>query len=239
MPGKDDLFLKVFCKKGIYFIYFILVGSLSVGWEQEPNTNQLFLLAQRTNNQVQTVCIMNENKRLFEQAVEESAEEDRQINEQNSETLRRQVKEVVKKDTFSTVKGDSAEKTKEVFHASDNSREILERIVEAEAGDQDVRGRRLVANVILNRVRSAQFPDTVRGVVFAHRQFSTVSNGSYYRVKVSSSTKKAVQQALNGIDDSQGALYFMWRSGSDSGNVSWFDRELTRLFRYGCHEFFK
>ena len=135
MLGKDGQFLKVFCKKGAYFIYFILVGSLSVGWEQKPDTNQLFLLAQSTNNQVQTVCIMNENKRLFEQGVEESAEEDRQINEQNSETLRRQVKEVVKEDTFSTVKGDSVEKTKEVFHASDNSREILERIVEA--GEED------------------------------------------------------------------------------------------------------
>lgn len=239
MLGKDDSFLKVFCNKGLYFIYFILVASLSVGWEQEPDTNQLFLLAQSTNNQVKTVCMLNENKLLFEQGIEESAEEDRQMNEQNSETVRRQVKEVVKEDTFTTVKEDSTEETREVFHASDNSREILERIVEAEAGDQGIRGRRLVANVILNRVRSDQFPDTVRGVVFAHRQFSPVSNGSYYRVKVSETTKKAVKQALDGMDDSRGALYFMWRSGSDSGNVSWFDRELTRLFQYGCHEFFK
>ena len=37
-------------------------------------------------------------------------------------------------------------------------KKILQRIVEAEAGDQDIRGRRLVANVILNRVRSSKFP---------------------------------------------------------------------------------
>lgn len=46
-------------------------------------------------------------------------------------------------------------------------KKILQRIVEAEAGDQDIRGRRLVANVILNRVRSSKFPDTIREVVFA------------------------------------------------------------------------
>ncbi len=232
--------MKVYCKKGIYFVYFLFVASLAVGWKPEPAVNRLFLLAKSTNEDVQSMCVMNENKPLFEQGVAESAEEDRQVNEQNSESVRRRVKAVIKKDTFSKVrKNDSTKKTKEVFHASDKSREILERIVEAEAGDQDVRGRRLVANVILNRVRSKKFPNTVKGVVFAHRQFSPVSNGSYYHVKVSGTTKKAVRQALNGVDDSKGALYFMWRRGSDSGNISWFDRELTRLFRYGCHEFFK
>lgn len=218
-------------------MYFIFVASLSVGWKPE---NRLFLLTKSANEDVQTMCVMNENKPLFEQGVAESAEEDRQMNEQNSETLRRQVKAVIKEDTFSKVRvSDSSKRTKEVFYASDKSREILERIVEAEAGDQDVKGRRLVANVILNRVRSKKFPNTVKGVVFAHRQFSPVSNGSYYRVSVSETTKKAVKQALNGVDDSNGALYFMWRSGSDSGNISWFDRELTKLFTYGCHEFFK
>lgn len=232
--------LKLFYKKGLYFAYFIFVASLSVGWKPETDVNGLFLLAKKTNEDVETMCAMNENKPLFEQGVAESEEEDRQMNEQNSETIRRQVKAVIKEDTFAEVRvSEASEQTKEVFYASDTSRQILERIVEAEAGDQDIRGRRLVANVILNRVRSQNFPDTVRGVVFAHRQFSPVSNGSYYRVNVSAATKKAVRQALNGVDDSEGALYFMWRSGSDSGNVSWFDRELTKLFSYGCHEFFK
>lgn len=232
--------MKVFYKKGLYFVYFIFVASLSVGWKPETDRNGLFLLAKKANEDVEAMCVMNENKLLFEQGVAESEEEDRQMNEQKSETVRRQVKTVIKKDTFAKVrKSDSSEKTKEVFNASNMSREILEKIVEAEAGDQDVRGRRLVANVILNRVRSKNFPNTVKGVVFAHRQFSPVSNGSYYRVKVSETTKKAVKQALDGVDDSKGALYFMWRSGSDSGNVSWFDRELTKLFSYGCHEFFK
>lgn len=118
-------------------------------------------------------------------------------------------------------------------------KKILQRIVEAEAGDQDLRGRRLVANVILNRVRSSKFPDTIREVVFAARQFSPVSDGRYYTVQVSKKTVEAVEQALNGVDDSKGALYFMWREGADSSNASWFDRDLQKLFTHGCHEFFR
>lgn len=118
-------------------------------------------------------------------------------------------------------------------------RAILERIVEAEAGDQDIKGRVLVANVIMNRVKSRHFPNTVKGVVFAHRQFSPIQNGSYYRVSVSKKTKEAVRQAMKGKDYSQGALYFMCRRASTPSNVAWFDRALTKVKEYGCHEFFK
>lgn len=121
--------------------------------------------------------------------------------------------------------------------------QILERIVEAEAGGENFKGKVLVANVVLNRVKSKSFPSTIEGVVFAHSgsryQFSPISDGRYYTVSVSDSTKRAVRSALNGNDPSMGALYFMERASADSSNVSWFDRALTRLFRYGCHEFYK
>jgi N-acetylmuramoyl-L-alanine amidase len=116
---------------------------------------------------------------------------------------------------------------------------ILERIVEAEAGDQGHKGKRLVANVIINRVKSSKFPSTIKGVVFAPRQFSPVTDGAYARAVVTKDTKKAVDEALHGKDDSQGALYFMDRRYADSSNIRWFDRSLTRLFQYNGHEFYK
>ena len=135
------------------------------------------------------------------------------------------------------------ERTRREEKRRQEARQILERIVEAEAGDQDLEGRILVANVILNRVHSKHFPDTIKGVVFANRagryQFSPVSNGRYYRVTVSDKTKRAVKQALAGKDISKGALYFMCRSASDPKNVAWFDRDLTKVAQHGCHEFFK
>ncbi len=94
-----------------------------------------------------------------------------------------------------------------------------------------------------NRVNSELFPDTVSEVVFQREkgisQFSPVSNGSYYRVKVSQETADAVERALMGEDISQGALYFVARKYADSGKVKWFDRKLTYLFQHGGHEFFK
>ncbi len=122
---------------------------------------------------------------------------------------------------------------------SDRDRRILERIVEAEAGDQGHTGKLLVANVILNRVRSKKFPSTIKRVVFSPRQFSPISDGAYSRAVVTKDTRKAVDEALHGIDGSKGALYFMDRRYSDSSNIAWFDRSLTWLFQYRGHEFYK
>lgn len=122
---------------------------------------------------------------------------------------------------------------------SDGDYQVLLRIVQAEAGICDEKGKILVANVILNRVRSNEFPGTITDVVYEHSQFSPVSDGSINRVKVTSQTIDCVNRALGGEDYSQGALYFMNRRGSRSRAVSWFDSHLTFLFRHENHEFFK
>ena len=120
--------------------------------------------------------------------------------------------------------------------------QILCRIVEAEAGGEDINGRMLVANVILNRVKSGAFPNTVAGVVFQKNkgtfQFSPVRDGRYYRVKISEETIEAVERALSGEDNSEGALYFVSRKAAAPERMQWFDSHLTRLFQYGGHEFF-
>lgn len=130
-----------------------------------------------------------------------------------------------------------------MYDLPDTDLEVLLRIVEAEAGNEDEDGKLLVANVVLNRLNSEAFPDTVTDVVFQREkgvsQFSPVSNGSYYRVKVSEETVNAVERALMGEDISQGALYFVARKYADSRKVEWFDRNLTYLFVHGGHEFFK
>jgi N-acetylmuramoyl-L-alanine amidase len=116
---------------------------------------------------------------------------------------------------------------------------VLQRIVQAEAGGCDMKGRILVANVVLNRVRSGEFPDSVTEVVYQKSQFSPVSDGSLERCVVSAETMEAVDRALEGEDYSQGALYFMNRAASYSRNVRWFDGKLTFLFQHGGHEFFR
>lgn len=116
---------------------------------------------------------------------------------------------------------------------------VLQRIVQAEAGGCDMKGRILVANVVINRVLNKSFPASITGVVYQKSQFSPVIDGSINRCKVTKATVEAVDRALAGEDYSQGALYFMNRKLSQNGNVRWFDGSLHYLFEHGGHEFFK
>lgn len=141
------------------------------------------------------------------------------------------------------VEYDAVEKPEEpLYSLTEEDRDALLRIVEAEAGSEDEEGKLLVANVVLNRVKDQHFPDTVKDVVTQREngitQFSPVSNGRFYRVTVSEETKDAVERALKGEDISQGALYFAARKYADSERMKWFDDHLFFLFEYGGHEFF-
>lgn len=129
-----------------------------------------------------------------------------------------------------------------IYEISDEDYRTLLKIVEAEAGSEDEEGKLLVANVVLNRVKSDAFPDTVTEVVYQRdggvAQFSPVADGSLEKVEVSGETVSAVERALEGEDNSRGALYFAARNAADAENMRWFDTHLTRLFAYGGHEFF-
>ena len=125
---------------------------------------------------------------------------------------------------------------------SDEDYANLLKIVEAEAGGEDLKGKILVANVIFNRIKSPDFPSNVTDVVWERSggsaQFSPVADGRIYTVTVSEETKEAVNRAIDGEDYSHGALYFMEERYADEENVKWFKDELKFLFRHGVHDFY-
>ena len=57
--------------------------------------------------------------------------------------------------------------------------ELIAQLVMAEAGNQDLTGKRYVVDVVLNRVDSDDFPDTVEEVIFQKNQFSVIENGAF------------------------------------------------------------
>ncbi len=122
------------------------------------------------------------------------------------------------------------------YAITDDEYQLLLRLVEAEAGGEDIKGRMLVANVVLNRVEAKG--KTVTEVIFQKKQFSPVSSGKIFRVKVSEKTIEAVERVLAGEDESQGALYFMARKYANKKSAKWFDSDLKFLFKHGVHEFF-
>lgn len=112
------------------------------------------------------------------------------------------------------------------------------KIVEAEATGGDVMSKIMVADVIINRVRSSRFPNTITEVIFQGNgeQFQPVADGRFYSVYVTNETVEAVQRALYGEDYSMGALFFASNYSVNAG--AWHVSALTRLFEYGGHVYF-
>ena len=110
--------------------------------------------------------------------------------------------------------------------------EALCAIIQCEADSEDLKGRILVANVVLNRLSCDVFPDTIEEVITSPGQFDPVTTKSYYVAHPDNLTKEAAMRALNGEDYSDGALYFQ-----KSTCKVWGDK--TYLFRYNSHSFYK
>lgn len=116
---------------------------------------------------------------------------------------------------------------------------ILCRIVEAEASIEDRLGKQLVANVVLNRVVSDHFPNSIEGVVFDKGAFGSIDNGRYSSVDVEEDTIEAVRDVINGADESKGAVYFLNKKSARPKYINMFEREFIHLFQHGHHDFYK
>ena len=109
-----------------------------------------------------------------------------------------------------------------------DSLETLAICVEAEAGNQDLYGKRLVVDVILNRVDSGTFPDDIEAVIYQKNQFSTATNGAMDRVKEpSEETFEAVRMELENRTDPD-ILYF---------TAGGYNKYCSPAYKYGDHYF--
>ena len=83
----------------------------------------------------------------------------------------------------------------------------LAQMIHAEARGEPYLGQVAVGAVILNRIKSTQFPNTMQGVLFQPRAFQPIANGSFYR-PANDMAYRAALEALNGHDPSKGSLFF-------------------------------
>lgn len=113
----------------------------------------------------------------------------------------------------------------------------LSRIISAEAKGESFTGQIGVGTVVLNRVRSREFPNTIKGVVFDRKygtQFTPVANGSIYDTPTKSAVV-AAKMCLDGYVLSDSVLYFVNPSIATS---SWIQNNRKYAFRVGNHEFY-
>lgn len=109
---------------------------------------------------------------------------------------------------------------------------LLARLVYAEARGEPYKGQVAVAAVVLNRVRSSEFPNTIAGVIYQKNAFSCVSDGQI-NLTPNAESKRAAQDALGGWDPSGGSLYYY---NPNTASDSWiFSR--TTVTVIGNHRF--
>lgn len=87
--------------------------------------------------------------------------------------------------------------------------DLLARLINGEARGEPYLGQVAVGAVVMNRVKSAEFPNTISGVIYQKGQFSCVTDGQFDKaIDKNSTVYKAAREALNGADPTNGALFF-------------------------------
>ena len=111
---------------------------------------------------------------------------------------------------------------------------LLSRLIYGEARGEPYSGQVAVAAVVLKRVRSSSFPNTIAGVIYQKGAFDVVSDGQI-NLPPNETARKAAQDALNGWDPSYGAIYYF--NPSTATNKWIWSRPMTVTI--GKHRFCK
>ena len=118
--------------------------------------------------------------------------------------------------------------------SNSNNLNLLARVVYGEARGEPYTGQVAVASVVLNRVKSSSFPNSISGVVYQSGAFDAVRDGQI-NLTPNSTAIKAAQDALNGWDPSYGAIYYF--NPSTATNKWIWSRPMTVTI--GRHRFCK
>ena len=136
-----------------------------------------------------------------------------------------------------TTKGSSSQNTAD-SSAYKDSVYWLARIIQAESGAEPYRGKLAVGNVILNRVASTDFPNSIYGVIFDRKngvQFTPVANGTIYNTP-SAESIRAAEECLAGTRVVGNCLYFF--NPKTATKASWIVQNCRYYTSIGDHDFY-
>lgn len=133
----------------------------------------------------------------------------------------------VRSDSSTASRGSSSYSRSEVL--------LLARLINGESRGEPYEGQVAVGAVVLNRVASALFPNTISGVIYQSNEFSVVNDGQI-NLQPSETAIKAAENAMDGWDPSNGALYY-WNPVKSPNNK--FLNSKAIVARIGNHVFAK
>lgn len=111
--------------------------------------------------------------------------------------------------------------------------DLIARVINAEAGSMSLEGKVSVGNVIMNRVASPEFPNTVYGVLYQRNQFTVVNYASFQRTP-SEESVLAAKMAMDGVNYVPGAMFY-----NVAGMRSWASRNRPFLMSFAGHDFYR
>lgn len=159
----------------------------------------------------------------------EEAQEQIQENEKNVKGLNAEIERLKKQASTVSVAPSST------FTASEIN--LLQRLVEAEAGGESITGRIAVANVVLNRIKSDDYPNTLTEVIYQRNQFEVVNIGTIYTKVPSDGTIEAVNRALAGEQVVPEGTVIFWAKYLDKSHAIWSHNDIVATI--GIHHFSK
>ncbi|MBR5514749.1 MAG: cell wall hydrolase [Clostridia bacterium] len=136
-----------------------------------------------------------------------------------------------------TVKGGGDALIQGTSYYSEDDLYWLSRIIHAESGGESFMGKCAVGNVVLNRVESAQFPNSIKEVIFDKNygvQFSPAANGTIYNTP-SEDSVLAAKACLDGFMKSDAILYFL---NPRTASNFWIVNNRSYAFTIGNHDFY-
>lgn len=109
----------------------------------------------------------------------------------------------------------------------------LSRLIEAEASGESLKTKVAIGDVVLHRVQSSAYPNTVQGVIFqisgGHYQFTPVLNKTIYNTPSSSSVQAATEALQQSVDYVPGAYVFFTPSKTPNGSWVWNQPEIAQI----------
>ena len=117
---------------------------------------------------------------------------------------------------------------------SSNDLNLLSKVVYSESRGEPYTGQVAVAAIVLNRVKSSSFPNTVAGVVYQAGAFDAVSDGQI-NLNPDATARKAAQDAMNGWDPTYGCIYY-FNPATATSKWIW---SRPQVIRIGKHIFCK
>lgn len=136
------------------------------------------------------------------------------------EKQREEAKKAAELQSIEKTQQKAERKQVEAVSVSVDEETLLAALIQCEAGGESYECQLAVGAVVLNRIKSGKYPNNMQDVIYQSGQFGPARNGSLARTLrngANSTPRRAAKEALSGVDNTNGCLYFNNRSCGHSG----------------------